>query len=76
MINPISARFADDRLTELETRVAFQDHTIGELNDVVTGQSQRIAHLERELTVLKTQMKTMAPSLIASASEETPPPHY
>ncbi len=66
----------DDRLNELESRVAFQDHTLAELNDVVTVQERRIARLETELAALKTQMKTIAPSLIASASEETPPPHY
>ncbi len=66
----------DDRFNELETRLAFQDHTLGELNDVVTSQERRIAQLERELTMLKGQMKIMTPSLIAPASEETPPPHY
>ena len=65
-----------ERLNELETRLAFQDHTVGELNDVVTAQALRMAQLERELTLLKEQMKIMAPSLTAPASEETPPPHY
>ena len=65
-----------ERLNELETCLAFQDHTVGELNDVVTDQALRMAQLERELTLLKGQMKIMAPSLTAPASEETPPPHY
>ena len=65
-----------ERLNELETRLAFQDHTVGELNEVVTDQARRVAQLERELTMLKGQMKIMAPSLTAPASEETPPPHY
>ena len=65
-----------ERLNELEMRLAFQDKTVGELNDVVTAQARRLAQLERELTMLKGQMKIMAPSLTAPASEETPPPHY
>ena len=64
------------RLNELETRLAFQDNTVGELNDVVTTQERRITQLERELARLKGQMQIMAPSLTVPASEETPPPHY
>ena len=75
-MDSISAGFIVDRLTELETRMTFQDHTIGQLNDVVIGQSQQITQLQRDLAMLRTQMKTMAPSLTAPASEETPPPHY
>ena len=66
----------DDRLNELEMRLAFQDHTVSQLNDVVTTQERRIAQLERELMSLKGQIKTLAPSIVAPASEETPPPHY
>ena len=75
-MDSISAGFIADRLTELETRVAFQDHTLRQLNDVVIGQSQQITQLQRDLAMLRTQMKTMAPSLTGPASEETPPPHY
>jgi SlyX protein len=64
------------RLTELETRVAFQDDTIQQLNDVITRHEQRIQRLERELEQLKRQLALVAPSLIAPATEETPPPHY
>lgn len=66
----------NDRVNELETRVAFQENTISELNDVVSAQERRITRLERDLSALMEQIKIIAPSLIASASEETPPPHY
>jgi len=66
----------DARLIELETRLAFQDNTLGELNEVVIAQERRITQLERELTMLKSQIKTITPSLTVPASEETPPPHY
>ena len=76
MTNPMTLNSIVERLNELETRLAFQDNTVGELNDVVTSQARRIAQLERELAGLKAQMQIMAPSLTAPASEETPPPHY
>jgi SlyX protein len=76
MTRTAPASLVGDQLIELQTRLAFQDNTLGELNDVVIAQERRITQLERELTALKAQMKTMAPSLTAPASEETPPPHY
>ncbi len=66
----------DERVTELESRVAFQDHTIQELNDVVTSHQQVIDNLIQELDSLKQQVKNLAPSLVIDESEETPPPHY
>lgn len=66
----------DKRVTELENRVAFQDHTIQELNDVVTRQQQVIDKLSLDLDTLKNQVKNLTPSLVIDESEETPPPHY
>lgn len=66
----------DNRLIEIETRLAFQDHTLQELNAVVVRQQQEIAALTRELETLKAQFKTLAPELVASRADEAPPPHY
>jgi len=64
------------RIAELESRVAFQDSTIEELNDVVVKQQFQIDKLEKNLEMLKAQLKNLAPSPLASENEETPPPHY
>jgi len=66
----------ENRLIELETRMAFQDHTLQELNSVIVRQQQEIAALTREIEILKAQFKTLAPELVASRGDETPPPHY
>lgn len=65
-----------DRLTELETRVAFQEQTIQELNDVVTRQQSEIDRLSRGYETLKLELLELAPSLLASRDQEPPPPHY
>ena len=65
----------ENRLIELETRLAFQDHTLQALNAVVVRQSQEIAVLTREVEALKTQLRTLA-TASASDEHETPPPHY
>jgi len=65
-----------DRMTELETRVAFQDKTLQELNEVVTRQQGEIDRLARELEALKIQLRSLSAYPVASRDEETPPPHY
>jgi SlyX protein len=66
----------ENRFIELETRLAFQDNSLQELNAVVVRQQREISALTRELETLKAQLKTLAPDLVASRAEETPPPHY
>ena len=66
----------ENRLIELETRLAFQDHTLQELNAVVVRQQQEIDALTRELETLKSQIRTLAPELVANRADEAPPPHY
>ena len=66
----------DDRLTELESRIAFQEHTLQELNDVIVRQEREIDGLRRQLDALRAEFKALAPALVAGRSEETPPPHY
>lgn len=64
------------RLVELETKVAFQDHTIETLNVVVTRLQSTVDRLTLDLSNLKTQLRSVAPSLVADQKDETPPPHY
>ena len=66
----------EERLTEIESRVAFQDDTIQQLNDVIVRQQHDIEQLTEELQLLKQQLQTLAPSLVVDEVQETPPPHY
>ena len=66
----------DDRITELETRLVFQDDVIEKLNEVVTNQQQQLDKITRELLDLRAQIKSLEPSNVATDKEETPPPHY
>ena len=66
----------EKRIAELESNIAFQDNTIEELNVAVTQQQRQIDQLEKNLSVLKDQMKNLASSNITIEDEETPPPHY
>jgi len=66
----------EERVTELESRVAFQDDTIQKLNDVIVEQQRQIDQLSAQMVVLKEQLQAVATGMVADESQETPPPHY
>lgn len=70
-----------DRIAELETRLAFQEHALSELSDALAAARDEDARnallLHRvleELRQLRLSMATQAPS--ADPASEPPPPHY
>jgi SlyX protein len=62
-------------LTELQTRLAFQDDTLQSLNQTVIRQQQEIQELKLELLELKERLQELAESE-GERKEEAPPPHY
>ena len=66
----------NERLTELEVRLAFQEKTIQDLNEVVTDQQRRIDRLAQELEAMKSRLAALAPSMVIPQEDEKPPPHY
>ena len=66
----------ENRLIELETRLAFQDETLQTLSIELGRQQQEIALLTQEIAALKAQLRSLAPDLTAGRMPEPPPPHY
>jgi SlyX protein len=62
------------RLEALETRLAYQDQTIEDLNRMVTAQWARIDALGRELALLTDRVQQAEAR--APVPPEPPPPHY
>lgn len=67
----------EDRVTELETRVAFQEDELAKLGAAMLAQAQQIYHLERELGALGARLASLVPTLPPLLpGQEPPPPHY
>lgn len=64
----------NERIDALETRIAFQDQTIEELNAALTEQWKTIDLLAKKLTMIEEQVRSG--SYIADPATEKPPPHY
>jgi uncharacterized coiled-coil protein SlyX len=61
------------RLDALETRIAHQDQTLAELNEVITSQWRRIDVLERQVAQLREEFQSLGDP---RGAPEPPPPHY
>ena len=59
----------ENRIEELETKIAFQEQLLDELNHALVQQ-------QFDIDKMANKLKDFQPSNIASQSEETPPPHY
>lgn len=63
------------RVTELESRLAFQDDTLMALNDVLIEQQRMVERLQLQMGALLKRYEEMV-GQYESSDEEAPPPHY
>lgn len=66
----------EDRLTELEVKLAFQDDLLDALNLTVSRQQQQIDLLQQQLRLLYQQMRSQTPDADPAAPQHEIPPHY
>ena len=66
----------EKRLTDLETKISYQDHFIDELNELVIEQQKQIDKLTQELKKLLEKIAPEDDSGVVDISLEVPPPHY
>jgi SlyX protein len=66
----------DDRLIELETKVAFQEDSIQKLTEAVNQHERELYRLTREMKMLREHATAQSESQLAELADEPPPPHY
>jgi SlyX protein len=65
----------EQRINDLEARLAFQDDTIQTLNDVLVEQQRTVERLQAQLGLLARRQEDMQ-SRMGGEEDEAPPPHY
>ncbi|EAR60988.1 SlyX family protein [Neptuniibacter caesariensis] len=66
-----------ERIDELESRVAFQEDTLDKLNEIVSRQEIEIERLTRMIKVINQQVKNInLDQGPGNPEDEPPPPHY
>ncbi|MGZ0787332.1 SlyX family protein [Pseudomonas saponiphila] len=63
------------RITDLESRLAFQDDTIQALSDELVSQQKVLERLQLQMSALLKRQEEMV-GQFESFEEEAPPPHY
>lgn len=66
----------EQRVEDLESQVTFQEDIIDQLNQEITSLNMQQQTMVRQIALLAEKFKSQKGSIIASESEETPPPHY
>jgi len=66
----------EDRVTELETRVAHQDQAILELSDEIYRQQQQITRLEDQCRALLARLESLDAAGPSGNPADEVPPHY
>jgi SlyX protein len=71
----VDIQYLQAQLVELQTQVAFQEETIGELNSALGQQQRDISELQRHWDVLRQQHVELQARVPAAPVDEKPP-HY
>lgn len=66
----------EDRLIEIETRLAFQEDAIERLSDVIYRQQELLDRLVARCDLLGTKVTELAEKLPDEAAGDERPPHY
>ncbi|ASD65761.1 MULTISPECIES: SlyX family protein [Pseudoalteromonas] len=66
----------ENRITELEAKLAFQEDTIETLNEELKAHQQRLAKMQRQIELLAEKMKEGRDPGLMPQHQEPPPPHY
>lgn len=67
---------SEERFIDLETRLAHQDHLLGELNDAMSRQQEKIMQLETLCRSLADRVRSIGEGMPDAGAGDERPPHY
>ncbi|ERP32186.1 SlyX family protein [Chitinivibrio alkaliphilus] len=66
----------DQQIINVETKIAFLEHHLDEVNKTLFRQEEEIQLLQECLRQLQEKVKNNDTTSVGHISEEPPPPHY
>ena len=66
----------DNRLIEIETKLAYTEDLVQKLNEVVTDQQARLMQLEALCASLVERLQALGDDNAIDQTPHQPPPHY
>ncbi len=66
----------EDRIIEIETKLAHQEQMLIELNDALANQQDSIITLERLCASITERLRSLVNGEASSPQEDERPPHY
>lgn len=66
----------EERLVNIETKIAYQEDLVEELNKIVYQQQQKLAQLEAVCSALARQIQALAEAGSEGKLAHERPPHY
>jgi SlyX protein len=67
---------SDERLVDIEVKLAHQEQLLTDLNDIVTKQQQKLMQIEELCGSLVDRVRSMGEALPGDADQDERPPHY
>jgi SlyX protein len=75
-MTPMDLPGLEQRLTEQETRLAFQEHALSEMSDALAASRRETARNAELLRRALDDLKQSRGEFFADPASEPPPPHY
>ena len=66
----------EDRITELESRIAFQEDALDKMSEEMAHQEKQIQMLTQMVKILNRNLESLRSDPLSSSENEPPPPHY
>ena len=66
----------DEKIVDIETKLAHQEHLLSALNDALTNQQAQIAELEHLCQSLLERLRAMSEAGAGNDNDDERPPHY
>jgi len=66
----------ENRLEQIEIKLAYQDQALQDLSDVVYRQEKALEHLQARLGVVSERIGELLETLPEASTDDEIPPHY